>query len=247
MHSLTRQLKDSGRRRDANAARARAVAAVRFAGLGRLHFYTFPLYLPEGTSVYGVEASRAARAVAETVFGSTPARWKLEQGDGGGLHVHAVAPVPPVAVVGFDDARPVYDLRGLLAYLAKPSAAPLCRQRLTPWTPDAYTRAQRYRDALQEQCEARAQRRAQGFDRLPPCTGWTGRRASNVDHLLSVRCLLAFAALLCAALQPAPKLSPVLTPSRRRAAGLTSRTVSRCSEHRPRARAPDRTLQGLAR
>ena len=243
MHSGTGQPKDSGRRRDADAARVRRAAAVRFAGLGRLHFYTFPLYLPEGVSIYSLEASRTARAFSETIFGSTPARWKLEQGDGGNHHVHIIAPLPPVAVCGFDDVRLVYKLRGLLAYFAKPVAAPLCKQPLKPWTPDAYTRAQRYRDALQEQCDERARRRAAGFSRLPPAAGWTGRRASNVDHLLTLRCALAFALLaLCALLTPAP----ALTPAPRRASPFLNRTAPR-SPYRPRPRAPDRSTQGLAR
>lgn len=246
MHSGTGQPKDSGRRRDADAARVRRAAADRFAGFQRLYFYTFPLHMPEGTSVYSLEASQAARAVSETLFGSLPARWKLEQGDGKkrNLHVHMIAPLPPVAVVGFDDARPVYNLRKLCGYFAKPRAAPLCTgDRLKPYTPDAYTRAQRYRDALQEQCDERARRRAAGFSRLPPATGWTGCRASNVDHLLALRCALAFALLaLCALLT----LAPALTPAPRRASPFLNRTAPR-SPYRPRPRAPDRSMQGLAR
>lgn len=243
MHSGTGQPKDNGHRRDADAARVYRVAVDRFAGFQRLYFYTFPLHMPEGTSVYSLEASRAARAVSETLFGSLPARWKLEQGAGKkrNLHIHMIAPLPPVAVVGFQKVEVVYNLRKLCGYFAKPRAAPLCTgDRLKPHTPDAYTRAQRYRDALQEQCEARAQRQAEGFSRLPPCSGWTGRRAAPVPLLLRLRVLIAFARLLLLlACCPVAPVRPAVRRPGRRPAPLRA-----LRPYRPRARAPDRPRQG---
>lgn len=221
----------------------RRAAADRFAGFQRLHFYTLPLHLPAGTPLHSVTASQAARLIAETVFGSTPARWKLERGRGGSLHLHAVSPLPPVAVAQFDDARPVYDLRGLLAYLAKPADARLCRERLTIYSPDSATRAQQHRAALEEQARARAARFAVGLRRLPAVTGWTGTRPASPSPLLTACCALAFALLtLCALLTPAP----ALTPAPRRAGPFLTRTAPR-SPYRPRPRAPDRPMQGLAR
>lgn len=249
MLSGNAQSRDTGRRRDADAARVRAVAADRFTGFQRLHFYTLPLHLPEGTPLHSREASRAARMVAETVFGSLPARWKLERGRGGGLHLHAVAPLPPVAVAQYADARPVWNLRGLLAYLGKPADARLCRPRLTPDLPDSATRARQFRAALDEQAQARAARHAQGHSRLPAVSGWTGRRPARPAALLTARCALAYALLTVAHLiaqHGALTVRPARIPARRAAAPFLTCTAPR-SPYRPRARAPDRPTQGLAR
>lgn len=238
--------KDTGRRRDANAARVRSAAADRFAGVQRLHFYTFPVHLPAGTPLHGAAASQAARLMSETLFGRHAARWKLERGRGGALHLHAVSGLPPAAVVGFDDVRPVWSLRRLLAYFAKPADARLCRPRMTPHTPDSATRAREYRDALTEQAHARAGRRAQGFSRLPAVCGWTGRRAVPSVALLRLCCAIACALLLLAYLLARSALlsgRPVRVPARRSAVPSAAR-LRFAAPGRPRA--PDRTLRGSA-
>lgn len=227
----------------------RAAAVVRFAGFQRLHFYTLPLHLPVDTPLHSVTASQAARAVTAAVFGSTPARWKLERGQRGALHVHVISPLPPVAVSEFSDARPVWDLRGLLGYFAKPAEAALCRPVFAPDAPDAYTRARVYRAALAEQCRARAERQAQGFSRLPPVAGWTGRRPGAPSPLFRVRASLALALLALARLQAlhgALRHSPALGPAPQSAGPFLTRTAAR-SPYRARPRAPDRTARGLAR
>jgi hypothetical protein len=245
-----RQSIDTGRRRDADAARVRAAAGARFALFPRLRFYTLPLCLPAGTSLHSVDASRAARLMVECVFGAAPARWKLEQGRAGSLHVHVVSPLPPVAVHAFDDVRPVYDLRRLLAYLSKPADARLCRTRLTPYTPDAATRAAEYRAALTDAAAARASRQRQGKNRLPPVSGWTGVRPSaDRSPLHHARLLLALSLLACAYLlarrtgsEPRPEQ---IRPNAARTA-LKRLSVPRlrpARTHEPYA--PDRRTRGL--
>lgn len=186
--------------------------------------------------------------VAETVFGSLPARWKLERGRGGGLHLHAVSPLPPIAVAEFDDARLVYNRRGVLGYLAKPPNAANCAPKPGDRI-DSATRARQFRKALEEQEQDRAVRRAQGFSRLPPVTGWTGRRPARPAALLTARCALAYAVLTLAhliALHGALTARLARMPARRIAAPFLTRTAPR-RPYRPRARAPDRPTQGLAR
>lgn len=240
VHQITR---DSQRRRWADAARPYRAAVERFQGFGRLWFYTFRLPVPEGTALHSEAASQCARALVAQVFGSVPARWKLERGHGGELHVHVVAPLPPCAVFEFEDARPVWNLRGLLAYLAKPGDARLCRGRLQPWTPDTGTRSREMCRALDEQGAARRERLERGKRTLPPLTGWTGRVA-KLEHWNSARMFLHCASfLLTLALSQAvmPPTPDGVTLSLSR----PCRTRSRPAQRRPRARAPDRPTCGL--
>ena len=214
-----------------------------FAGFPRQYHYVFRLHLPAGTHLHSDEASQAARAVSASIFGSTPARWKLEEGEGGGPHLHAVSPLPPVAVFEFEHAGPVWNLRGLLDYLAKPASAALCRLRLTPWTPDAMTRRRAAHIALEGQAAARRDRLARGKRRLPPVMGWTGR-VMNLGPRDVFRCALllalqslALAALLGATASAVTEPSPTPTPGRR------ERPRPAQSQIRPRA--PERSTRGL--
>lgn len=238
------QLRDSTRRRNADAVRPYRAALERFGEGRRLWFYTVPLHLPPGTALHSEEASRAARLVVETLCGSAPARWKLERGRGGALHLHIVTPLPPVAVVGFEHVCPVYDLRGLLDYLAKPPDARLCRPgRLTPWSPNVMTRRREMFTALDEQAAARRDRLARGKRTLPPVQGWTGTvmKSGRCDapavfllacrlHVLALAALLAAGALVSA--------DPIPTPR------PAHRERPRPAQRGPRPRAPDRPLSG---
>ena len=135
-----------------------------------------PLYLPPGTPLHHPDTSRAASRVTSTLFGRTPARWKLERGAGGGLHLHIITPHPPHGVQGAAHVALVDNLRGLLAYHAKPADARLCRPRLTPYTPPPAERRRAALVALEEQAAARRAALAAGGHRLPNVAGWTGRR-----------------------------------------------------------------------
>ncbi len=243
---------DTNRRRDADAARVRRAAGERFAAFPRLYFYTLPLNLPEGTPLHSEVASSAARAVAESVFGSAPARWKLERGRGGSLHVHAVSPLPPVAVHAFDHVILVYDLRGLLAYLAKPADARRCRLRPSPWSPDSATRARDHRDALDERARLLRDRQRAGKTRLSPVTGWSGvrpcadpaptLRARVAVALVAAACAYLLAAVRADARRPAP--TPYRAPPRPFLAPPAPRARYRRT-HEPGA--PERPIQGSAR
>lgn len=244
MGEFTVQLsRDSHRRRQADAARSYRAAVGRFQGFGRLWFYTFVLHVPEGTELHSETASRCARALVAQVFGTVPARWKLELGRNGELHVHAVAPLPPCAVHEYADARPVYDVRRLLAYLSKPADARMCRHKLCTWTPDEGTRRREMFQAIDEQAAARRERLGRGKRRLPPVTGWTGRVTKLALWHTARR------SLHCAALVLALALSLAVMPSPSSGPTFSSRpprlTRSRPAQRRPRARAPDRPTCGL--
>ena len=111
------------------------------------------------------------------MFGSAPAHWDLERGAGGGIHLHGVSVLPPVAVGEYQDVKTVYALRRLLGYLRKPRDARLCKaSRLTPYSPDSDTRRRAWFLAQAEEAEARKERLRDGKTRLPPASGWTGSR-----------------------------------------------------------------------
>lgn len=174
------QHRDTGRRRWADAHRPFVAALSRFQGFPRLYFYTLALPLPAAVGLYSTEASRAARMVSASVFGAAPARWKLERGRGGALHLHAVSPLPPRAILDALDVRPVHDLRGLLVYLAKPADSRLCAASRS-WV-DPATHAREMRAAVDERAAARKHRLAGGRRHLPAVTGWTGT-GTNPRHL----------------------------------------------------------------
>jgi len=140
---------DTNRQRLRQASRPLSAAMRHLAPYPRLHLYRVDM--PPGLTLYAPDTSSTARALVGQTVPGPPARWKMERGWGGNLHLHIISPLPPLAVPGAAHHAPVYDLRGLLAYLSKPAPAELCAPgRLTPWTPDPYTRARAYRDALDE-------------------------------------------------------------------------------------------------
>lgn len=180
--------RDTNRQRIRQALRPLSVAVRRLALYPRLHLYR--VNVPDGP-LYAAETVSAARALVNQTF-SGPAYWKLERGECGGLHLHVVSPLPPVAVPGAAHHVPVHDLGGLLAYLSKPADARLCRPgRLSPWSMNPYARAQAYRDGLDDYAQARRDALSQGRRRLPALSGWTGPnpRAAPPPVLLVLACL----------------------------------------------------------
>lgn len=134
--------------------------------------YSYCLEMPD-LPLYSPEASRAARDLVRAMFPGVPAYWKLELGEGGRLHLHVIASLPPMAVPGAMSSSSVYDLAALMAYLSKPADARLCRPgRLKPWTPDPSTRARNRYRAEDERGEWKGRMQAIGRKRFSPLSGW---------------------------------------------------------------------------
>lgn len=181
---------DSGRRRWADAHRPNQTASKRFAGYGRIYAYTVPLLLDAKTPLHSELASQAARAVCSTLFGDTPAHWKLEDGETVGLHLHVTTPTPPRCVNpdAYTHVQVVTTPRKWFAYLAKPADARLCRPTPYQWaTTTKDERRARLNEGLQERAAARAARIANGYARLPTVSGWTGRAPSQPSPLLRLQ------------------------------------------------------------
>lgn len=152
--------------------------------------------------------------------------WKKERGECGGLHLHILSPLPPVAVPVRADLHycgPLSDekggVRGMFAYLSKPPPAELCRPgRLTAWTRDPYTRARRHRAALDEYAAARRAALVDGRQRLRPMSGWTSQTRIHTRPLppLLVLALLRMCvlALLAAPIESGPLSVPLSTAPR---------------------------------
>lgn len=209
--------RDTHRQRLRQASRPLSASVRHLAPYPRLHLYR--LDMPPGLPLYAPDTSSTARALVGQTFPTGPAYWKLERGWGGNLHLHIISPLPPLAVPGAAHHAPVYDLRGLLAYLSKPSPAELCAPgRLTPWTPDPYTRARAYRDALDEYAAARRDALVVGRRRLSPLSGWVGTRRNRppAPPLLLVLDVLRFmlAATLTDPANSGPGPEPRPTPGR---------------------------------
>jgi hypothetical protein len=203
---------DSTRQRDRQATRPAGVAARRWAGLGRIHHYV--LALPAGP-LWDVEKTQGD---TERVSPHPHTYWKKERGECGGLHLHILSPLPPIAVASspslvycgpLDDKRG--GVRGMMAYLSKPPPAELCRPGpLSPWALDSYARAKRYRAALEEYQAARVAALGEGRRRLRPMSGWVGRtrRRAPVASPVLVLAVLRFLLLLSL---PIPAGRPVLS------------------------------------
>lgn len=192
---------DTTRRRKMRARRIKLnFRAVRVAALGgglSGDLKTGVISLPSVADLYSAEAHAAARKALKGVLRGLPAWWKLELGKaGGGVHVHFIAPAE-LAIDGFPegvDLRFVWNLDGLACYLAKPHdgrAARSNNRRAVP--PEDQMTAS---NALHR---ARAGRRAAGFDRLAPLSGFLNvprapRKPSR--PVLALRLTLTLRALL---------------------------------------------------
>lgn len=245
MAGTFRDNRDTGRRRWADSARPYRAALARFAGHGRPWMYTVPLHLPEWVTLHSETASAAARLATEALCGSHPARWKLEKGRCGSLHAHVITPLPPAALVGHSHGQPVHDLRGALAYLGKPANAALCRRKLRPWSPDERTRRRAVFLALDEAGDARRSRLERGKRRLPPVTGWTGRRTSPAQTHMPALALRLSLLLAWLTLALSLAVSALLAALPTWHTGPARRAPSRPVQRRTRPRPPDRSLSGL--
>ncbi len=186
---------DSARRRVRDSQRPLSVARRHFAPYPRLYAYRFDL--PPGP-LYGLEAHREARALVGQTFPSGPARWKLEGMPGERRHVHVISPLPPRAVPDAGHAQPVYDLPGLLAYLAKPADPRLCAPGpLRAYSPDAATRRANRDAAHLDYGDARRAALASGRRRLSPLSGWVNTRPAS-PRLVPVVLVLAVLRFLLA-------------------------------------------------
>lgn len=166
--------RDTHRRRSRDAVSVMTVARRHFSLYPRL--YAYRLDLPPGP-LYGPQAHGEARALVNQTLSSAVGHWKLEGIPGGRRHVHITTPLPPRAVPAALHAASVWHLPGWLAYLAKPADPRLCRPGpLTPYSPDPYSRARAYRDALEEYATARRDALEVGRRRLSPLSGWVGTR-----------------------------------------------------------------------
>lgn len=242
----SRPHRDNGRRRWADAARPWRTARQHWGGR-RLYFHTFKLPLPAWVGLYDPRAARAARAMVAHAFPGQRSRWKLERSEGGALHVHAAVPCP-VPAVPLDSwhVASVYALRRLLAYMAKPADARMCRARLAPWSPSYAARRAAYFAALNERGAAIAARRAVGKSRLAPLCGWVGPIPTPYSALvtaclqLMARALRRTAALLATEARPGPSW-----PTEARHWPTAPQRTPRPAQGLPRPREAERTLCGL--
>lgn len=247
---------DSYRRRWADSFRPYKTALKRFAGYSAAYHYTLPLYVLPGTGLHDPATTRAAALVSAATFGSFPARWKVEEAPGAGLHLHAVTPCPPQYAGRYAHVRRVEgegneyrrNLRKVLAYHAKPAAAALCKP--TPYqyatTPQEERRAAALL-ALQEQADARRARLAGGYTRLAPVAGWTGHHAQRVPPAPAalVLALLVLALKYTSATEEMHRPRPGLPqPPRRAAAGGDQHHQHHTPPRRVGGR--ERTLSGVA-
>lgn len=240
---------DTTRQRNRQATRPALVAARRWARLGRVHHYV--LALPAGP-LWDVAGLR------DLVSQTTPhpdTYWKKERGECGGLHVHILAPLPPLALPTLptltycgplDEARG--GVRGMLAYLSKPAPAEMCRPKPhSPLALDTYARHRAYCAALDEWGEARRAALADGRRRLRPMSGWVGRGRilPELPHPLLVLALLRLmvSALVAALLADQKDRGSVRHRATRRPP-LHGPAVRRERPHRPPL--PPPRIQGQA-
>lgn len=201
--------------------------AVRRGSSGALVMLTVPL----PGDLYELDAHRAARDVVKEAVSGWPAWYTLERGTSSGLHAHVLTvteAVPGVLDTPEVHGVPVWNLRGVLAYLSKPRdarAAVAGHRRAVPlWS---------LLEASEAYLSARAAAAGEGRARLPAGSGTVNvpprrRAAGIVPPLLLLSCLSALLSRRAAVLRNI--LSAIL---RRRAAvpAVRHRTARRCHLH----------------
>lgn len=181
--------------------------AIRRGSEGSLVMFTASL--PDGLELYGVEAHAAARELVRELVGGWPAWFKVEEGAHGILHVHILTVVEavPAARAAFPDLHgvPVWNLRGVLAYLSKPAIGSAAR---SDWNrrPDDVA----LREAAERWCSAR-RGLPEGRSRLPVCSGVVNLPNQRPASLSPVLLLAVLVEVLSAAERRLVKLAASLT------------------------------------
>jgi hypothetical protein len=182
---------DTTRRRKVKAKRLAPILekiraeATRRGSDGYMVMLTAPLTRSLESGLYSIQAAQAARELVKALAGGWPAWYTLEQGKGGGLHVHILTVID--AVPGLPEpvhGEPVYSLAGVLAYLAKVrDALAACSN----WCRAVSTEAGEV--AAERYLSARAGRLLDGFKQLPRASGVLNmprRKAAPLPCVLSV-------------------------------------------------------------